>query len=181
MIMMTTSRGRRRQRCRTTNTSNNNNNNKNNSNRRFSSTVLFSTTTTATYIALLTFLIAATTRYSSSIVVVEGYCPVVICPGFFNDSHDYETDYHNHQPSLSDGTSSANSLSDNDHSSLKSVLAKRGFLKSQIYTIPVQRHDWIRSIAGGLLFDTRNFQLCTTQPNGVAYGWSIKRLSLIHI
>ncbi|OEU09722.1 hypothetical protein FRACYDRAFT_149314, partial [Fragilariopsis cylindrus CCMP1102] len=91
--------------------------------------------------------------------------PVVICPGFCNDSHDYETDYH--QPSL-DGN--------NDHSSLKSVLAKRGFTKSQIYTIPVQRHDWIRSIAGGLLFDTRNFQQCTTQPDGVAYGWYIKRL-----
>ena len=147
---------RRRQRCRT--------NTNRNSNRRL--TVL-----PTTYIALLSFVIA--TRYS-----IEGYCPVVICPGFCNDSHDYETDYH--QPSL-DG-SSANSLSDinsdyiNDHSSLKSVLAKRGFIKSQIYTIPVQRHDWIRSIAGGLLFDTRNFQQCTTQPDGVAYGWYIKRL-----
>jgi len=136
--------------------------------------------TTTTIAALISFLIVASLSSTA-----DAYCPVVICPGFCNDSHDYEYEYDNHinnQPSdngLSDRSESSD-RSDNSDSSLKSVLSKRGFCKSQIYTIPVQRHDWIRSIAGGLLFDYRNFQQGTTNPiTGVAYGWYIRRLKEI--
>mmetsp|Transcript_59598 Transcript_59598/g.116932 ORF Transcript_59598/g.116932 Transcript_59598/m.116932 type:complete len:378 (-) Transcript_59598:56-1189(-) len=89
--------------------------------------------------------------------VVQAFCPVVICPGFGNDSLDYDTPFD--QPA---------------EVGLKSVLARRGFDPSQIYTVPVQRRDWFR-VAGGLL-DFPDFYLGTAKPTGRGYGWYVKRV-----
>jgi len=93
----------------------------------------------------------------SAIQKSSSYCPVVICPGFGNDSIDYTTP-----------------LSQPEEVGLKSVLSRRGFEASKIYTIPVQRSDWIR-VAGGLL-DIPDFYTGNAQPTGLGYGWYIKRL-----
>ena len=97
----------------------------------------------------------------SSVLLVAApagaFCPVVICPGFGNDSIDYDTPLE--QPA---------------EVGLKSVLARRGFDPSQIYTVPVKRSDWIR-VAGGLL-DFPDFYLGKAKPTGNGYGWYLKRL-----
>lgn len=90
-------------------------------------------------------------------ISVCAFCPVVICPGFGNDSIDYDTPLQ--QPA---------------EVGLKSVLARRGFDPSQIYTVPVKRADWIR-VAGGLL-DFPDFYLGKAKPTGNGYGWYVKRL-----
>ena len=90
-------------------------------------------------------------------IPVWAFCPVVICPGFGNDSIDYDTPLE--QPS---------------DVGLKSVLARRGFDPSQIYTVPIKRSDWIR-VAGGLL-DVPDFYLGNAKPTGFGYGWYLKRL-----
>ena len=59
--------------------------------------------------------------------------PVVICPGFGNDQIDY------YEP-----------LQQPREVGLVSALERRGFDPDLIFTIPVQRSDWIR-VAGGLL------------------------------
>ena len=87
----------------------------------------------------------------------SAYCPVVICPGFGNDQIDYD------EP-----------LKQPKEVGLKSVLAKRGFDPDQIYTVPVQRGDWLR-VAGGL-FDVPDFYTGNAKPTGKGYGWYIKRL-----
>ncbi len=89
-------------------------------------------------------------------VGVTAYCPVVICPGFGNDSIDYDTPLG--QPS---------------DIGLKSVLSRRGFNMEEITTVPVQRSDWIR-VAGGLL--DLGFYTNNAKPTGMGYGWYIKRL-----
>lgn len=90
-------------------------------------------------------------------IPVGAFCPVVICPGFGNDSIDYDTPLE--QPA---------------EVGLKSVLARRGFDPSQIYTVPVKRGDWIK-VAGGLL-DFPDFYLGNAKPTGFGYGWYLKRL-----
>jgi pimeloyl-ACP methyl ester carboxylesterase len=105
-------------------------------------------------VLLLSLLIFASNTGSNS---VEAYCPVVICPGFGNDSIDYDTPLK--QPS---------------DVGLKSVLTRRGFDSSQIYTVPVKRSDWIK-VAGGL-FDVPDFYLGTAKPTGFGYGWYVRRL-----
>ena len=87
----------------------------------------------------------------------KAYCPVVICPGFGNDQIDYD------EP-----------LQQPKEVGLKSVLAKRDFDPDQIYTVPVQRGDWLR-VAGGLL-DIPDFYTGNAKPTGRGYGWYIKRL-----
>jgi len=87
----------------------------------------------------------------------DAYCPVVICPGFGNDSIDYD------EP-----------LQQPQEVGLKSVLSRRGFDPDRIYTVPIQRSDWIR-VAGGLL-DIPNFYTGNALPTGLGYGWYIKRL-----
>lgn len=89
--------------------------------------------------------------------VSQAYCPVVICPGFGNDSTDYDTP-----------------LEQPKEVGLESVLARRGFDPEQIYTVPIQRSDWIR-VAGGLL-DIPKFYTGDALPTGLGYGWYIKRL-----
>ncbi len=91
------------------------------------------------------------------IIPVGAFCPVVICPGFGNDSIDYDTP-----------------LKQPEEVGLKSVMARRGFDPSQIYTVPVKRADWIR-VAGGLL-DVPDFYLGNAKPTGFGYGWYLKRL-----
>lgn len=87
----------------------------------------------------------------------EAYAPVVICPGFGNDSIDYDTPLD--QPSTV---------------GLKSVLSRRGFDKDRIYTVPVERTDWARVALG--LFDIPRFYTNDCLPSGFGYGWYIKRL-----
>jgi len=93
----------------------------------------------------------------SFLQVANAFCPVVICPGFGNDSIDYDTPLE--QPS---------------EVGLKSVLSRRGFNLEQIYTVPVARTDWIR-VAGGLL-DIPDFYLGKSKPSGLGYGWYVQRL-----
>ena len=72
----------------------------------------------------------------------------VICPGFCNDEVDY----------------------------LKfvSALTRRGFDSNLIQVLPLQRYEWIR-VAGGL-FDIPNFYTGNCRPDGLGYGWYVKRL-----
>ncbi len=83
--------------------------------------------------------------------------PVVICPGFGNDSIDYD------RP-----------LDQPPEKGLKTILSTRGFDIDSIYTVPIKRTDWIR-VAGGL-FDIPNFYLNKARPDGLGYGWYIQRL-----
>lgn len=83
--------------------------------------------------------------------------PIVICPGFGNDSIDYL--YPLKQPRSK---------------SLIESLEKRGFNPSRIYTIPIKRTDWIR-VALGLL-DVPRFYTGDALPTGLGYGWYIQRL-----
>jgi hypothetical protein len=89
--------------------------------------------------------------------IVVAYCPVVICPGFGNDSVDYDTPLE--QPA---------------EVGLRTVLSRRGFDIDAVYTVPVKRSDWIR-VAGGLL-DIPNFYTGNALPTGLGYGWYVKRL-----
>lgn len=82
--------------------------------------------------------------------------PVVICPGFGNDSIDYEAP-----------------LSQPREVGFISALERRGFDPEAIYTVPVKRGDWIR-VAGGL-FDL-GFYTNKALPTGKGYGWYIRRL-----
>lgn len=91
------------------------------------------------------------------LATVDAYCPVVICPGFGNDQIDYD------EP-----------LKQPKEVGLRSVLARRGFPEDQIYTVPVQRSDWIR-VAGGLL-DIPDFYLGNAKATGKGYGWYLQRL-----
>ena len=87
---------------------------------------------------------------------VAAYCPVVICPGFGNDSIDYKEPLN--QPSSI---------------GFISVLSRRGFDTDQIYTVPIKRSDWIK-VAGGLL--EIDFYRNNAKPDGKGYGWYIQRL-----
>jgi len=108
-------------------------------------------------VVLLLFNISSNSSSSNSIVVVDAYCPVVICPGFGNDSIDYDTP-----------------LEQSAEVGLQSVLARRGFAATQIYTVPVKRQDWLR-VATGLL-DIPDFYVGRAKPTGLGYGWYVKRL-----
>lgn len=90
-------------------------------------------------------------------VTIWAYCPVVICPGFGNDSIDYDTP-----------------LEQPQEVGLRSVLSRRGFDPDRTYTVPVKRLDWVR-VAGGLL-DVPNFYRGNALPTGLGYGWYVKRL-----
>lgn len=83
--------------------------------------------------------------------------PIVICPGFGNDSIDYD------RP-----------LDQPPEKGLKTILSTKGFDVNSIYTVPIQRTDWIR-VAGGL-FDIPNFYLNKARPDGLGYGWYIRRV-----
>jgi pimeloyl-ACP methyl ester carboxylesterase len=80
--------------------------------------------------------------------------PVVICPGFGNDSIDY-----------------VEPLKQPSEVGLVSALGRRGI--SRVSVVPVARTDWVR-VAGGL-FDP-NFYLNRALPSGGGYGWYLKRL-----
>lgn len=101
--------------------------------------------------AIVAVFLLATTEEANA------FCPVVICPGFGNDSIDYITP-----------------LEQPEEVGLKSVLARRGLDPSQIYTVPIKRSDWFR-VAGGLL-DVPDFYLGNAKPTGFGYGWYLKRL-----
>lgn len=94
---------------------------------------------------------------ASSTISSNGYCPVVICPGFGNDIVDYDTP-----------------LGQRKDVGLRACLERRGFDAKKIYTVPIQRPDWIR-VAGGLL-DIPDFYTCNAKPTGLGYGWYIDRL-----
>ena len=83
--------------------------------------------------------------------------PVVICPGFGNDQIDY------YEP-----------LSQPREVGLVSALERRGFDPDLIFTLPIERKDWIR-VAGGLL--DLNFYTNQALPTGGGYGWYLKRFT----
>jgi hypothetical protein len=94
--------------------------------------------------------------YSSVQKSMMSTMPVVICPGFGNDSIDY------YEP-----------LGQPREYGLVAALEKRGFQPELISTVPVKRADWLR-VAGGL-FDL-NFYRGSARPTGGGYGWYIQRL-----
>ena len=83
--------------------------------------------------------------------------PIVICPGFGNDAIDY-----------------TNPLDIGEEYGFVNALVKRGFNPDLIEVLPLKRYEWIR-VAGGL-FDIPNFYTMTCTPEGLGYGWYIKRL-----
>ena len=83
--------------------------------------------------------------------------PIVICPGFGNDSIDYDRPL-NQPPSKG----------------LKTILSTKGFNIDNIYTVPIQRADWIR--VGSGLFDIPNFYINQAKPSGLGYGWYLRRV-----
>ena len=82
--------------------------------------------------------------------------PIVICPGFGNDEIDYY-----------------NPLNQGEEFGFVNALVRRGFNPELIQVLPLKRYEWIR-VAGGL-FDL-NFYTFTCKPEGLGYGWYIKRL-----
>lgn len=84
-----------------------------------------------------------------------GNTPVVICPGFGNDQIDY------YEP-----------LKQPREVGLVAALERRGFNPELIFTIPIERSDWIR-VAGGLL--DWNFYTNKALPTGGGYGWYVQR------
>lgn len=82
--------------------------------------------------------------------------PIVICPGFGNDEIDYY-----------------NPLNQGEEYGMVNALVRRGFNPELIQVLPLKRYEWIR-VAGGL-FDL-NFYTFTCKPEGLGYGWYIKRL-----
>ena len=128
-------------------------------------------------IVLLFLLVVANTRSSSSFsfvassLLVRGIVtkeeevvrgtprhniPVIICPGFLNDQLDY-----------------INPKNMGVDRGFVASLTRRGFSPHLIKVLPIQRFEWFR-VAGGL-FDS-NFWYCQADPNGLAYGWYVKRL-----
>eukprot|EP00584_Thalassiosira_punctigera_P001476 CAMPEP_0172531722 /NCGR_PEP_ID=MMETSP1067-20121228/5005_1 /TAXON_ID=265564 ORGANISM="Thalassiosira punctigera, Strain Tpunct2005C2" /NCGR_SAMPLE_ID=MMETSP1067 /ASSEMBLY_ACC=CAM_ASM_000444 /LENGTH=389 /DNA_ID=CAMNT_0013316125 /DNA_START=191 /DNA_END=1360 /DNA_ORIENTATION=+ len=83
--------------------------------------------------------------------------PIVICPGFGNDQIDY-----------------LNPLDQGDEFGFVSALSRRGFNPDLIQVLPLDRIEWFR-VAGGL-FDIPNFYTGNCRPEGLGYGWYVKRL-----
>ena len=83
--------------------------------------------------------------------------PIVICPGFGNDELDY-----------------SNPLNQGDEYGFVAALTRRGLNPDLISVLPLQRYEWIR-VAGGL-FDIPNFYTNNCLPDGLGYGWYVKRL-----
>jgi hypothetical protein len=83
--------------------------------------------------------------------------PIVICPGFGNDSSDY-----------------INPLNRGTTYGFITALTKRGFNPNLITTVPIKRYDWVRVACG--IFDIPHFYTGTCKPTGLGYGWYIQRL-----
>ncbi|KAL9178711.1 hypothetical protein ACHAXT_003842 [Thalassiosira profunda] len=83
--------------------------------------------------------------------------PVVIAPGFGNDQIDY-----------------SNPLKQGEEYGFISALERRGFDRNLVTAMPLERIEWVR-VAGGL-FDVPNFYTGTCRPEGLGYGWYVKRL-----
>jgi pimeloyl-ACP methyl ester carboxylesterase len=79
--------------------------------------------------------------------------PVVILPGFGNAQEDYETPFN--QP---------------EEKGLVAALKRRGVADVTVLELP--RWEWIR-VAGGLIDPL--FWVGTQKPEGVAYGWYVRR------
>eukprot|EP00804_Cyclotella_cryptica_P028143 CCRYP_010998-RA/>CCRYP_010998-RA protein AED:0.03 eAED:0.03 QI:186/1/1/1/1/1/2/66/684 len=82
--------------------------------------------------------------------------PVVICPGFGNAQIDY-----------------FNPLNQGSEYGFVSALIRRGFNPDLVKVLPLERYEWVR-VAGGLL--DPNFYTGKCRPDGLGYGWYIKRL-----
>ena len=83
--------------------------------------------------------------------------PIVICPGFGNDQIDY-----------------LNPLNQGEEYGFVAVLARRGFDPNLIRVLPLERYEWIKVARG--LFDIPNFYTGNCRPEGLGYGWYVKRL-----
>lgn len=113
---------------------------------------LFSTTTT-TFIQPTNALSSLKTTSATTARKI----PIVICPGFGNDSIDYDRPL-NQPPSKG----------------LRTILSNQGLDINSIYTIPIQRREWIKVGLG--LFDIPNFYLNKARPDGLGYGWYLRKL-----
>lgn len=83
--------------------------------------------------------------------------PIVICPGFGNDQIDY-----------------LNPLDQGDEYGFVSALVRRGFDSNLIQVLPLERYEWVNVARG--LFDIPNFYTGNCRPDGLGYGWYVKRL-----
>lgn len=108
------------------------------------------------FVLTLSFFLSLHPDSNSAVAFTSIATPVVICPGFGNDSIDYSEPLK--QPS---------------EFGFISALERRGFSKDLIYTVPVQRSDWLR-VAGGLL--DPGFYTNQALPTGTGYGWYLKKL-----
>ena len=79
--------------------------------------------------------------------------PVVVLPGFGNCDIDYKTP-----------------MGQPEDKGLCAALGRRGF--DDVTVVEVPRWEWLR-VAGGLLDPL--FWLCKQQPDGLAYGWYVRR------
>jgi hypothetical protein len=100
---------------------------------------------------------SSTTSVTTSSPEIKYKNPIVICPGFGNDSIDYDMP-----------------LNQPKSYGLQTILSNKGFNINNIYTTPVKRVDWIR--VGSGLFDIPNFYTNNAKPDGLGYGWYVRRL-----
>jgi len=131
--------------------------------------ILFPASLSAAFIPSTTtrslFRVATSSPSSSSFSTTAGSSrttnlsriPIVICPGFGNDSSDY-----------------INPLNRGTTYGFINALTKRGFNPNLITTVPIKRYDWVRVACG--IFDIPHFYTGTCKPTGLGYGWYIQRL-----
>jgi len=100
---------------------------------------------------------SSSTAASNSRTTNLSRVPIVICPGFGNDSSDY-----------------TNPLNRGTEYGFITALTKRGFDRNLITAVPLKRWEWLRVALG--VFDVPNFYSGTCKPTGLGYGWYISRL-----
>ena len=99
---------------------------------------------------------SSATKLSAATKTDVSKVPVVVCPGFGNDSIDY-----------------SNPLEQGETQGFVTALVKRGFNPELISVLPLKRYEWVR-VAGGLF--ELDFYLGTAKPTGLGYGWYVRRL-----
>lgn len=86
----------------------------------------------------------------------DGPLPVVILPGFGNAAEDYSTP-----------------LQQDEAVGLVAALGRRGF--SDVTVVPVERFDWLRVFAGGLV-DVAGFWANNATASGPSFKWYLDRV-----
>lgn len=122
----------------------------------FTSTRRFGATATTSFSSSLSFS-SSSAASSASTNNDLSRIPIVLCPGFGNDSSDY-----------------INPFNRGAEYGFITALTKRGFSRDLITPVPIKRWEWLRVAFG--LFDIFNFYTGTCKPTGLGYGWYISRL-----